>query len=78
MRILVEPPLSSRCQTCGGTLLFKMFWSDKFASDSEIFICEQCGREHRHVLQSSSRITMASRLEPSWQCAPTNPDEMPQ
>jgi DNA-directed RNA polymerase subunit RPC12/RpoP len=67
VRILVEPPSSSRCPACGGVLLFKMFRAAKFAfdSDSEIFVCEQCGREHRHVLRPSSRASAASRMEPS-------------
>jgi RNase P subunit RPR2 len=65
VRILVEPPPSSHCPSCGGMLLFKLHRSAKFTfdSDSEIFICEECGKEHRYTVRPSFRISANSRLD---------------
>jgi len=60
MRLLVDPPLSLCCKSCGGALLFKAFQAEKFTADSEIFICEKCGREYRHFLQSARSLSMAA------------------
>jgi hypothetical protein len=66
MRVLVEPPPSSHCPSCGGILLFKLHRSAKFTfdSDSEIFICEKCGQEHRYAVRPSFRTPADSRLDP--------------
>lgn len=63
MRILVEPPPSSRCPLCGGQLLFKSLRAGKFSfdSDKEIFICEKCGREQRYGVEPSRRMPVDCR-----------------
>jgi len=60
MRLLVDPPLTLRCKSCGGALLFKAFQTEKFTADSEIFVCEKCGREYRHFVQSARPLSMVA------------------
>jgi uncharacterized protein with PIN domain len=47
MRILVEPPPSSRCEVCGGELRLKQIESANHTLDldTEIFVCAKCGQE---------------------------------
>lgn len=58
MRTLVEPPPSSRCNLCGGELLFKLIESANHTLDldNEIFVCVQCGREHSYIVRHDRRM----------------------
>jgi len=47
MRILVEPPPSSRCELCGGELRLKLIElaNPVIGLDNELFVCVKCGHE---------------------------------
>ena len=47
MRTLVQPPPPTRCDLCGGELLFKLIEPANRTLDleNEIFVCANCGRE---------------------------------
>jgi hypothetical protein len=48
MRVLVEPPPSSRCEFCGGELRLKLIEpaNPAIGLDNELFVCVSCEREH--------------------------------
>lgn len=55
MRPIVEPPPSSRCNSCGGNLLFKMIEvADRvLCKQNELFVCSKRGRQHSFSVVAS-------------------------
>jgi ribosome-binding protein aMBF1 (putative translation factor) len=66
MRNLVQPPLSLRCELCGGELRFK--WIEPadrvFDAKVEIFVCVKCGRAHSHRMPHDPYAARAARSSP--------------
>jgi uncharacterized protein with PIN domain len=57
MRVLVEPPPSSRCEFCGGELRLKLIESANPAIglDNELFVCVYCEREQLYPVSHHNR-----------------------
>ena len=57
MRILVEPPPSSRCELCRGELRLKLIESahPAIGLDIELFVCENCDREQVYEVSHHNR-----------------------
>jgi hypothetical protein len=62
MRILVEPPPSSRCKLCCGELRLKLIESANPALDldNEIFVCVICEREQSYTVSHHNRTHKAA------------------
>ena len=52
MRILVEPPPSSRCEFCDGELRLKLVEpaNPAIGMDHELFVCVNCEREQLYAV----------------------------
>jgi hypothetical protein len=57
MRILVEPPPSSRCELCGGELRLKLIElaNPVIGLDNELFVCVICDREQLYAVSHHNR-----------------------
>ena len=57
MRILVEPPPSSRCEFCGGELRLKLVEpaNPAIGMDHELFVCVNCEREQLYLVSHHNR-----------------------
>ncbi|MFI4961578.1 MAG: hypothetical protein ACHP82_09030 [Hyphomicrobiales bacterium] len=57
MRILVEPPPSSRCEFCGGELRLKLVEpaNPAIGMDHELFVCVSCEREQLYAVSHQNR-----------------------
>jgi uncharacterized protein with PIN domain len=72
MRILVEPPPSSRCDFCSGELRLKLIESANpvIGLDNELLVCVNCDREQLYAVSHHSRIVgrrLAVRQHPRSQ-----------
>jgi len=58
MRTLVEPPLSSRCDLCGGELRLKRTEpvNRELDLEEEIFVCVNCGHEQSYIMKHNHYI----------------------
>jgi hypothetical protein len=52
MRVLTQPPPSSRCSLCGGELRLKLIEpaNGVFDLECEIFVCANCGHEQSYAV----------------------------
>lgn len=62
MRILVEPPPSSRCGLCGGELRLKRIESSgpAIGLDRELSVCVDCDREQSYAVSHHNRTHNAA------------------
>jgi len=58
MRIITQPPPSSRCEPCGGELRFKLIEAADRGVDLEyeIFVYANCGREQSFTVSHNHKI----------------------
>ncbi len=69
MRILVEPPPSSRCKFCSGELRLKLIEPANPALDldNEVFVCVNFDREQLYAVSHQNR-TVGRRLSEDRRC----------
>ncbi len=58
MRIITQPPPSSRCEQCGGELRLKLIEAaDRGLNlENEVFVCANCGREQSLTVSQDHKV----------------------